>query len=84
MDMHMVSISEAKATLTSLVRRAEDEPVYLLRHSKPAGVLLSATRYEELLDRLEDAEDALAVLTADRSDLVDLDDLDRKLDGAEA
>ncbi|WP_204164651.1 type II toxin-antitoxin system Phd/YefM family antitoxin [Nocardioides daejeonensis] len=60
--MHMIAISEAEAKLTELARIADNEPVYLLRHSKPAGVLVSPERYEDLMERLEDAEDRVALL----------------------
>lgn len=60
--MQMVAISEAKGRLTELARVAQDEPVYLLRHSKPAALIVSVEAWEALHERLEDAEDALAVL----------------------
>ena len=61
MTQHIVPVSEARVRLSELVRDAEDHDVTLLRHGRPAAVLLSAARYEALLERLEDAEDRLAV-----------------------
>jgi antitoxin StbD len=57
----MVPITEAKGRLSELVREAEDHEVLLMRHSRVAAVLLSAARYEALLEELEDARDALSV-----------------------
>lgn len=57
----IVSISEARASLGELVTESADHPVYLLRHGKPVAVLLSAERYERLIEHIEDT---LAVLQA--------------------
>lgn len=57
----IVPISEARANLTDLVNEAADHEVYLLRHGKPVGVLVSTEAYERLLSRIEDLEDALSV-----------------------
>lgn len=82
----MIAISEAKAKLTELVRTADEEPVLLLRHSKPAAVLLSHERYEELMERLEDAEDLVAVLEhrLEPAETISLARLKADLDGAAA
>ena len=79
MMSHIVSIGDAKAKLSELVRVAKEEDVVLVRHSRPAAVLVDYDRYEELLERLDDAEDALAAYTAP-GDTVSLDELHDQLE----
>lgn len=64
----LVPITEAKARLFEVVREATDRDVLLVRHGRPAAVLLSPERYDALLDRIEDAEDRLAVYEHDRDE----------------
>ncbi|MFO1351842.1 MAG: type II toxin-antitoxin system Phd/YefM family antitoxin [Gammaproteobacteria bacterium] len=46
-----VTITEAKNTLTRLIHQAEvGVPVYLTRRGKPVAVLLSAARYQQLVE----------------------------------
>lgn len=59
--MRTVGISEAKARLSELVRHAADEDVVLMNHSTPAAVLVSAERYDGLLEEVEDLRDRLSV-----------------------
>jgi antitoxin StbD len=59
--MKLISVSEAKAKLTALVQSSKTEDVALLRYGHPEAYILSAERYEELMDRLEDLDDSLAV-----------------------
>lgn len=56
-----VPISEARTHLTPLLEEAREHEVYLIKHSKPVGVLLDAEKYERLLDHIEDLEDRLAM-----------------------
>ncbi|MGH9037007.1 MAG: type II toxin-antitoxin system Phd/YefM family antitoxin [Acidimicrobiia bacterium] len=56
-----VPITEAKGKLNELVRVAEDQPVFILRHSRPVGVLLSPARFNALIEELEDALDRLSI-----------------------
>ncbi len=58
---NLVPISEARAQLSKLVRRAADEDVVLMNHGRPAGILISPQRYDSLLDELEDLRDRLSV-----------------------
>lgn len=58
--MVTVSISAARDDLSAVVERAGTEAVVLERYGKPAAVLLSPSRYEELLDAFEQAEDVAA------------------------
>lgn len=66
----LVPISEARATLGELVEAAREEEIFIVKHSRPVGVLLSVEKYSALLDRLEDLEDALAVATDEGTDYV--------------
>lgn len=61
MGEKFVPVSEAKSRLTALVHESESHDVLLMRHSRPAAVLMSHARYEELLEKLEDAYDRLSV-----------------------
>ena len=56
-----VPISKAKARLSELVRQAADEDVVLMNHSTPAAVMVSAERYDDLLEELEDLRDRISV-----------------------
>jgi len=57
----LVAISKARARLSELVRRSQDEDVVLMNHSTPVAVIVSADRYEALLDELEDLKDRLSI-----------------------
>ncbi|OCB56280.1 addiction module antitoxin [Mycobacterium vulneris] len=57
----MVPISKAKAKLSELVRQAAEEDVVLMNHGTPAAVLISAERYDSILEELEDLRDRLSV-----------------------
>lgn len=71
----VVPISEARANLGDLIEEAREHEVYLLKHGRPVGVLVSIDAYEAVLSRLEDLEDEISVLRAgdaiafERSDL---------------
>lgn len=58
--MSTIDISEARQQLASVIERAETEPVTLVRYGRPAAVIVSPARYEELLAAAEDAEDIAA------------------------
>ena len=58
--MATMSISAARENLPKAVELARTEPVVLERYGRPAAVLVSPERYEELMTALEDAEDATA------------------------
>lgn len=57
----IVPISRAKARLSELIRQAADEDVILMNHSTPAAVLISAERYDDLLEELDDLRDRISV-----------------------
>jgi len=54
---NLVPISEARARLSRLVREAADRDIVLMNHGRPAAILISAERYESLLEELEDLRD---------------------------
>lgn len=58
---NLMPISEAKGRLAELVRDADDDDVLLLRHGRPAAVLMSARRHEALLEEIEDLRDRLSI-----------------------
>lgn len=62
--MATMSISEARERLSEAVETARGEPVLLERYGRPAAVLLSPERYEQLLEAVEDHDDAAAFDTA--------------------
>ena len=68
MSSLLVPITEAKGRLSEIVRESEARDVLLMRHGRPAAVMLGTDRYEALLSRLEDAEDRLALLEFDRDE----------------
>lgn len=60
-------LSEARRELPSLIDQAQTEAITISRHGIPAAVVLSPSRYEELLTALEDLQD-LALIEASLSD----------------
>ena len=56
-----VPLSEAKAKLSEIVRDSDAEDVLLMRHGRPAAVVISSGRYDALLEELEDLKDRLSV-----------------------
>ena len=58
---NLVPISEARARLSRLVREAADRDIVLMNHGRPAAVLISAERYESLLEELGDLRDGLSL-----------------------
>lgn len=66
-------ISEAKVHLSALVASLTDnmdERVVLVRHGKPAAVLLSAEAYNSLVEALDDAEDRLSLHEANTDEAI--------------
>lgn len=58
--MVTMNISAARENLSDAVEAARTEAVFLERYGRPAAVLVSPERYEELLTALENAEDVAA------------------------
>ncbi len=57
----LVPITKARAKLSELVRRSHDEDIILMNHATPAAVIVSADRYNALLEEMEDLKDRLSV-----------------------
>ena len=57
----LVPVSEAKGRLTELVRDAESEDIVIVRHGRPAAVLIGSERFDALLEDLEDLRDRLSI-----------------------
>jgi antitoxin StbD len=72
-----VSVTELKRNFSAILKQADDSPVAVLDHNRPAAYLLPAAHYEQLMAYLEDMEDAK--LVRERADgpfvEVGLDDL---------
>ncbi len=66
MAIDVISISEAKRTLNSLVKEVETEggAYYIARNSRGSAVLVGMKEYQALLDRLEELEDICDMLKA--------------------
>jgi len=58
--MATMNISAARDNLPEAVDKARTEAVILERYGRPAGVLVSPERYEQLMAAEEDAEDVVA------------------------
>ncbi len=58
--MVTMNISAARDNLPEAVDKARTEAVILERYGRPAGVLVSPERYEQLMAAEEDAEDVVA------------------------
>ena len=60
-------VSDARRELPSLIDQAQTEAITISRHGIPAAVVISPSRYEELLSALEELHD-LALIEASLSD----------------
>ena len=58
--MATMAVSEARERLSEAVETSHTEAVFLERYGRPAAVLVSPQRYEELMEALEEAEDVEA------------------------
>jgi prevent-host-death family protein len=61
----MIPVSEAKARLSELIRRSDETDVFLLRHGRVAGVVISSRRYDAMLEEAEDLRDRLSIYEAE-------------------
>jgi antitoxin StbD len=50
------SVSELKKNPSNLLEQSGGEPVAILNHNRPTAYLIPAKTYEDMLERLEDAE----------------------------
>jgi antitoxin Phd len=60
LGMATMNISAARDNLPDAVELARTEAVFLERYGRPAAVLVSPERYEEMITALEEAEDVAA------------------------
>jgi antitoxin Phd len=58
--MATMAVSEAREKLSEAVETARSEAVTLERYGRPAAVLISPERYDQLMAALEDSEDVTA------------------------
>jgi antitoxin Phd len=58
--MSTMNVSEAREKLAEAIDEAQSEAVVLERYGRPAAVLVSMERYEQLLYALEETEDITA------------------------
>lgn len=56
-----VSVTDLKRNFADILKQADDCPVAILNHNRPAAYLLPAAHYERLMAHLEDLEDARVV-----------------------
>jgi antitoxin StbD len=52
----LVSISELKKNPSAVIAAAENAPIAVLNHNKVTAYIIAPEVYEEMLDRIEDAE----------------------------
>lgn len=56
-----VSISELKRSPSAVLANANNEPLAILNHNKPAAYLVTPQLYKKLLERFEESEIRLAI-----------------------
>jgi len=56
-----MSMSDARENLSEVIDVAQSEAVVLERYGRPAAVLVSVERYQQLVEALEEAEDTAAI-----------------------
>lgn len=83
MTTHIVTVSELKVKLATLMAELEEQgvPLYVTRHGKPKAVLARYDEYEALLRKIEDMEDLLVMkeaLAAPDGEAVSLEDYERR------
>jgi prevent-host-death family protein len=64
---NLISLTEAKGRLAALVRECEEGDVVILRHGRPAAILVAPAQYEALLEEIEDLRDRLSVYESEAS-----------------
>ena len=60
LSMAKVTMSEGRERLSEMVDVARNEAVVFERYGRPAAVMISADRYEEMMEALEEIEDISA------------------------
>ncbi len=54
------TVSQARAKMAEVLSLSRSRPVLLERHGKGVAVVISPTRYEQLMEALEEVEDQVA------------------------
>jgi prevent-host-death family protein len=62
--MDLIPLNEARRNLPTLINDAQTQAITISRHGIPAAVVISPSRYEELLSALEDMEDLASIETS--------------------
>lgn len=58
--MTTIKVSEARDKLAEVIDAAQSEAVIIERYGRPAAVMVSPERYEQLIEALEEFEDIAA------------------------
>jgi prevent-host-death family protein len=58
--MVKISVSKAREKLSEVVEMSQSEPVELEHHGRRAAILVSPSRYDEMLEAFEESQDVAA------------------------
>lgn len=60
---HIIGVTKVRKNLAEIVNQADEhgEPIYLTNFNEPVAVLIGYQAFEQLIDRLEDLEDIVAI-----------------------
>ena len=58
--MTTINVSEARDKLAEVIDAAQTQAVVIERYGRPAAVMVSPERYEQLIEALEESEDIAA------------------------
>ena len=76
---HSVSVTDLKRNYASILAQADDEPVAVLNHNRPAFYMITPKLFEALVEELADRDlvelTRQRLTTADQAIEVDLDQL---------
>ncbi|MGM7647924.1 type II toxin-antitoxin system Phd/YefM family antitoxin [Nocardia sp. JW2] len=67
------SVREARSSFAELLNVCNDRDVMIVRSSKPAAVVLSYDRFEDLIDQIEDLQDQLSIARRE-NDMVSIEE----------
>jgi len=80
------NLTDLRSDPAGVIKLAKDlaEPVYIFSRSKPLSVLMAIEEYEDLIDRLDDALDAVEIKemkkSFKKSDFVSLEQVKKDLE----
>ena len=58
--MTNVSVADARNNFSDVIDRSRDEAIFIERRGQRAAVVISPERYEQMMEALEESEDAAA------------------------